>query len=472
MRKYRTVFMCFLATLLVAVVAGCGQETVTLPGVASVTPAQGATGVPINTTVTATFNMAMKPASIDASTFILAGPGGAAPGAVTYSGKVATFTPNAVLAYGTTYTATITTGASSPGGAELIGPYVWSFTTIAATVPSVVINSVTPKPFAQNVPITGEGATISATFSLPMTAASTDAAFTVEAPGGVPVLGSASLSSNGLVATFMPSDGTLAYSTTYTATITTGATSLAQGTTLAGNYVWSFTTIAPNVPFVKSVTPLPFAQNVDVGTSVTATFSLPMNCATLNKTTFTITDPSRVAFNGAVTCSGNVATLMPGDALAYSTTYTATITTGATSTGGIPLIGAYVWTFTTITPPPTVTVVPVDGATGVSVKQVLTATFSEAMNCTNLKLPATFTVTGPEMTPVTGEVGCSGSVATFTPGTDLAFHTLYTATINGAQDPAGQAVSDTWSFWTVPAPTPLPQVTFTVPLNVAPPPPG
>ena len=33
MRKYRTIFMCFLATLLVALVAGCGQETVTIPGV-------------------------------------------------------------------------------------------------------------------------------------------------------------------------------------------------------------------------------------------------------------------------------------------------------------------------------------------------------------------------------------------------------------------------------------------------------
>ena len=60
MSKYRTVFTCFLATLLVALVAGCGQETVTIPGVVSVTPAQGATGVLINTTVTATFTMAMN----------------------------------------------------------------------------------------------------------------------------------------------------------------------------------------------------------------------------------------------------------------------------------------------------------------------------------------------------------------------------------------------------------------------------
>jgi len=87
MRKYRIGITCFLATLLVALMAGCGQETVTIPGVVSVTPAQGATDVVINTTVTATFSMAMSPATITSSTFTLTGPGGAAiAGAVSYSG--------------------------------------------------------------------------------------------------------------------------------------------------------------------------------------------------------------------------------------------------------------------------------------------------------------------------------------------------------------------------------------------------
>src|SRR5580693_630809 len=128
MRKYTTFFMCFLATLLVALVAGCGQETVTVPGVVSVTPAQSATGVATNTTVTATFNVAMSPASITTTTFTLVAAGGTAvAGAVTYSGLVATFTPTAALLNGETYTATITTGAATPGGAELIGNYVWTF---------------------------------------------------------------------------------------------------------------------------------------------------------------------------------------------------------------------------------------------------------------------------------------------------------------------------------------------------------
>ena len=58
----------------------------------------------------------MATASITASTFTVASPGGAAvAGAVTYSGTTATFTPVSLSRIRTTYTATITTGACVPG---------------------------------------------------------------------------------------------------------------------------------------------------------------------------------------------------------------------------------------------------------------------------------------------------------------------------------------------------------------------
>ena len=69
--------------------------------------------------------------------------------------------------------------------------------------------SVTPAPFATNVPVTGAGAIISATFSQAMSPATTDAAFTVTLPGGALVPGTATLSPNGLVATFTPSRAAL-----------------------------------------------------------------------------------------------------------------------------------------------------------------------------------------------------------------------------------------------------------------------
>jgi hypothetical protein len=72
MRSYKSGITCLLAALLVFFIVGCGQETVTIPGVVSVTPAQGAANVLTNTTVTATFSMAMRAASLTPTTFTVA----------------------------------------------------------------------------------------------------------------------------------------------------------------------------------------------------------------------------------------------------------------------------------------------------------------------------------------------------------------------------------------------------------------
>jgi hypothetical protein len=481
MRKFRIGFMCFLATLLVAFVAGCGQETVTLPSVVSVTPAQGATGVPINTTVTATFSQAMSSASINTSTFILAGPGGAITGAVTYSGTVATFTPGAALGYGTTYTATITTGAATPGGAELIGPYVWSFTMVAGTVPSVVINSVTPLPFAANVPITGAGAIISATFSQAMTAASIAATgtFTVEAQGGVVVPGSAVLNGAGTVATFTPTSGTLAYSTTYTVTITTAAKSLSQGIPLAGNYVWTFTTITP--PPTVTYVPVNGAIGVPITQVLTATFSEAMLCSTLQSpaTTFTLAAPGPVNVIGTVACAGSVATFTPAVNLAYNTLYSAQISTGAQDLAGQG-VALTPWSFLTSpapdTPPTVLSTSPITVATApypvVTVGSSISATFNKAMTANTLN-SATFllvTTNGETAVTVNGVItyAAGSDTATFAPIGGLAYNTAYTATITtGAEDLAGSglAANYSWKFTTGNPLTSPPTVTSTNPVT-------
>jgi len=458
MRNCRIGFMCFLAALLVVFVAGCGQETVSIPGVVSVTPAQGATGVLINTTATATFNMAMNPSSITGGTFTLMGPGGTAvAGAVTYSGTTATFTPAAILAYGTTYTATITTGVATKGGARLIGPYVWSFTTI--TPPPAVVSTI-PANGATSVPI---GQVLSAMFSGAMNPATLSATtFRVTGPGGAAVVGTVGYS--GVVATFTPAVP-LAYSTVYTATITTGATSTA-GTPLPANYVWSFTTITPP-PTVIAVFPVNGATNVPVGQALSATFSEPMLSNTISATTFTLKATGGAAVVGSVTYSGGYATFTPAVPLAYSTSYTAMITTGAEDLAGQPLGSNYVWSFTTITPAPTVTaVVPVNGATDVPIAQALSATFSEAMNPGTINA-ATFIVTGPGGVAVPGAVAYSGMGATFIPADNLAYSTSYVATITtGATDLAGTGLvtNYVWTFTTV---SPALAVISTVPVNTA-----
>jgi hypothetical protein len=104
--------------------------------VIATSPANGASLVLLNTTVTANFSSVMAPGTINTTTFTLTGPTGAVAGAVTYSGTTTTFTPATSLAALTLYTGAITTGATDPGGNALQANYVWTFTT--APPPSVV----------------------------------------------------------------------------------------------------------------------------------------------------------------------------------------------------------------------------------------------------------------------------------------------------------------------------------------------
>jgi len=463
----------WLAVLSVIFVAGCGQETVTVPSVVSTIPANGATNVAINTPISATFSMAMKTATITASTFTVTGPGGAVAGAVAYSGSTATFTPTATLAYSTLYTATITTGATDLGGTHLLNNYVWTFTTIT---PPPTVTATVPVNAATGVPI---GQALSATFNEAVqcsTLASPATTFIVTGPGGAAVAGT--VSCTGSVATFTPT-ANLAVNTVYTATITTGAQSLA-GTPMASNYVWTFRTVpAPTPPTVISTVPINLAINVPINRALTATFSVAMEAASIDAATFTLKVTGGAAITGVVTyaAAGSVATFTPASPLASSTAYTATITTGAMDLEGTALAGNYTWSFTTAaassgTPPTVISTIPLNLAPDVPLNQIVSATFSEAMDPASIS-SATFTLTGPGSTAVSGLVAYAAIAdsLTFTPTSNLAPSTLFTATITtGVTDLAGDALATNyvWTFTTgaAVAVTP-PELVSTVPANAA-----
>src|SRR5207249_8067480 len=104
------------------------------PTVSVTVPADGATAVPINQTINATFSEAMDPLTINTASLRLAGPGGAAvTGTVAYDviSRIATLNPLSDLAPNAVYTATITTGARDLAGNALGANFVWSFSTAA-----------------------------------------------------------------------------------------------------------------------------------------------------------------------------------------------------------------------------------------------------------------------------------------------------------------------------------------------------
>jgi len=101
----------------------------TEPIVSSTGPLNSATDVAINTKISTTFSEQMEPSTITGTIFTLKQGSTSVPGAVTYSGVTATFTPDNDLAYSTTYTATVTTEAENLAGNGLAVNKVWSFTT-------------------------------------------------------------------------------------------------------------------------------------------------------------------------------------------------------------------------------------------------------------------------------------------------------------------------------------------------------
>jgi hypothetical protein len=326
------------------------------PTVISVTPPVGAAGVCPNSIVTARFSEAMNPATIDGTTLTLTGPG-AAPvaGQVSYdaSSDTAIFTPSTALALSGAYTATVTTGAQDTFGNALASNVVWTFTTAAnpCQPPAPPVSATPPNGSAGVCPNTVVGATFPQAMD-PATINTTT--FTVTGPGATPVTGTVTPDGTNQIFTFTPS-ASLALTTLYTATITTGAKD-PFGNALATNYVWTFTTAGaacapPPPPTVISVAPLNGALGVCPNTVLTATFSEAMAPATIDTTTFTLMGPGATPVTGAVTLDGTdkIAAFTPSAALALNTLYTATITTGAQDLSGIALASNYPWSFTTAT---------------------------------------------------------------------------------------------------------------------------
>ncbi len=432
---------------------GAAADT-TAPTVTFTVPADGDTGVAINKKITATFSEAVDPFTITGTTFTLMQGATAVPGVVTYVGLIATFTPTGGLAANTTYTATITTGAEDLAGNALASDYVWTFTTGAAPDTTAPTVSLTAPADGETGVLTNKK--ITATFSEAMDPLTISTATFTTLSGATAVSGTVTYS--GVTAVFTPATD-LAADTSYIVTITTGAEDLA-GNALASDYVWTFTTgAAPDTtaPTVTFTDPANGDTGVATNKKIAATFSESMDPLTITTTTFTVTGPGVTPVAGTMVYAGATATFTPKGGLAGTTTYTATITTGAKDLAGNALASDYVWTFTTGAAPdttaPTVTLTnPVDAATDVILSKKVQATFSEAMDPLTITT-ATFTLMDG-VTPVSGTVAYVGLVATFTPTSDLAAGTTYTATITtGAKDLAGNALASdyVWTFTTVAA---------------------
>ena len=150
------------------------------------------------------------------------------------------------------------------------------------------------------------------------------------------------------------------------------------------------------VPTVVASTPLNGALDAPLNGSVSATFSEPMDAATLTDLTFTLA-AGAVKVPGTVIYTNSKAEFRPSTLLVKNTPYTATLTTGVKSAKGVALAANYTWSFTT----------------GTTIGPELSVNLGTAGNFVILAKSAISTV---PTSAVTGDLGISPAAASFITG--------------------------------------------------------
>ncbi|MFW5698332.1 MAG: Ig-like domain-containing protein, partial [Planctomycetota bacterium] len=211
------------------------------PQVTATTPDDGATGVPNDSIVSATFGEAMNPATISATSFTLYPEGMVFPVAASvsydHSANKALLAPNAPLSDATGYRAQLGDSIAAEDGTRLGDDFAWNFETPIDSVPPVVV-ATTPIEGATGV---APDIVVTATFSEAMDPA-TIVASTVtlhEMPANDPVAGTVDYAATSNTVAFTP-DAPLRHGFTYVARIGSSVQD-AAGVSMPTSVTWNFT---------------------------------------------------------------------------------------------------------------------------------------------------------------------------------------------------------------------------------------
>ena len=224
--------------------------------ITSINPPNGATNVPVNTTITLTFNEAVQPGPQFDN---ISGLGYGRPINKTIAGNTLILTPATDLAFGTNYDVSVPSDAVTDiAGNTFYGNFTSSFATGGVSV--LQVTNVTPASGATNVPV---NTTITLTFNSNIQQGPSYANITLTS-------GTFTSAITGNTLTITPTS-TLPYGTYALLTIPANAVINSAGTPMGGFYAMSFTTTSALT--VTNVTPASGATNVPVNTTITLTFS-------------------------------------------------------------------------------------------------------------------------------------------------------------------------------------------------------
>ncbi len=437
----------------------------TAPTVTGTFPVSRVTNVAINTRASVTFSEAMDPLTITNLNVRLqeTATGNAVPGILSYAGVTATFIPSSNLKPNTNYTVTAFGGVSDLAGNPMNSTFQIGWTTGATpdtTAPTVT--GALPASLQTNAGInTRANVTFSEAMD-PLTITNLNVRLQETATGAA-VAGT--LSYAGVTATIIPS-GNLNPNTNYTTTVFGGVKDLA-GNIMNSTFQVGWTTGA--TPDTTAPTVVGSIQNngqinVPINTKVGVTFSEAMDPLTITNLNIRLRETATgVVVPSTLSYSSVNALIIPLNNLKSNTNYTTTVFGDVKDLAGNLMNSTWEIGWTTaavadVTEPVVTGVSPVDLETGVALNKAPYVLFSEWMDPLTIT-NVSFTLTGPGGTSVAGTVLTGGTIdnALFTPLSNLATATTYTATIkggvNGVKDVAGNALAadKVWSFTTAAA---------------------
>ncbi|APW59888.1 DUF4082 domain-containing protein [Paludisphaera borealis] len=381
-----------------------GPDT-TPPTVSSTTPAANAINVGLSTSVTATFSEAVQSGTIsfvlrDAANNIV-------PTTLTYDAgsKTATLKPTSPLAQTTTYTVTIS-GVKDTAGNTMVGTSTWSFTTdVPSSTTSSALWDTSVQPTVASDPDTS--------------AVELGVKFSSNAAGSITGIrfykGSGNTGTH--VGHLWSSTGQLLATATFTGETASGWQQVNFSTPVA---------IAANTVYVVSYLAPGGRYAADGGYFASAYTSGPLS----------------VPANGGVYKYGSAGGFPSQSWNATNYWVTPVFSTGTTTAP--PVVDT--------TPPTVSSTTPAANATGVATSTSVTATFSEAVQSGTISF--VLRDAAKNIVPTTLTYDAGSKTATLKPTSLLASSAVYTVTVSGVKDTAGNTMvgSSTWSFTTVAAP--------------------
>jgi len=360
------------------------------PYVIGVNPPDGVVGVSVNTVVTVQFSEPMAPSTINRLSFKVSDSVGDILGRVVRNSSTTfSFIPDSLLGPNTEYTVTVEATVTDISGNHIASAFASTFATQSLQdryQPSVI--QVDPYNYQSGVPLNSDITIVFDERIDPLSVNSSS--FYVDCSQVYPsrVSGSISVSEDGLLATFIPSQPLLP-NAQHSITYANGIRDVAGNALYnpGGTYFTTGIELADATPpQVLEINPVDGATNVPTNAEILIRFSETLDRTTVNGSTL-IVSAGGVPLQGNLTHSGNIVRFEVANfyTFAPNTFYEVRITTGVRDTAGNPLPQEFVSGFTTgsaqdTVAPGVVSVVPASGSINVSPDTSVEVTFTEPIN--------------------------------------------------------------------------------------------